>query len=264
MVHNFLAGGAAITVLARRAGAEVRVVDVGMRDRVDVPGLIGRNARRGAGNIARGPAMSLEEAEQALMAGTEMAMQADSEGSTLIGLGEMGIGNTTSSAALYAALLPCVPREIVGKGTGLDAAGVERKIETVTRALAVNRERLTDPLSALAAVGGLEIAAIAGCCLGAAARGLPVVVDGFISGAGALTAMRMAPAVRDYLFFSHVSAEAGHRLYFAREGLRPMLDLDMRLGEGTEAAIGMQIITDAVAIYNEMATFADVGIEPGA
>ncbi|MDI6709884.1 MAG: nicotinate-nucleotide--dimethylbenzimidazole phosphoribosyltransferase [Thermoanaerobacterales bacterium] len=264
MVHNFLAGGAAINVLARRAGAEVRVVDVGMRDRVDVPALINRNVRRGAGNIARRPAMSVEEAMQALMAGAEMAMQADSEGSTLIGLGEMGIGNTTPSAALYAALLPCAPREIVGKGTGLDAAGVARKIETVATVLAVNQERLTDPLSTLAAVGGLEIAAIAGCCLGAAACGLPVVVDGFISGAGALAAMRMAPAVRDYLFFSHVSAEAGHKLYFNREGLRPMLDLDMRLGEGTGAAIGMQIITDAVAIYNEMATFADVGIEPGA
>ncbi|MBO8129131.1 MAG: nicotinate-nucleotide--dimethylbenzimidazole phosphoribosyltransferase [Peptococcaceae bacterium] len=264
MVHNFLNGGAAINVLARCAGAEVRVVDVGMRDDVTLPGLVRRNVRRGAGNIARGPAMPVEEALQALAVGVEMADQAQAEGSTLVGLGEMGIGNTTPSAALYAALLPCEPEEIVGRGTGLDDAGLERKVETVRRALAVNRERLSDPLSTLAAVGGLEIAAIAGLCLGAAAHRLPVVVDGFISGAGALVAMRLAPAVRDYLFFSHVSAEAGHRVFFARENLRPLLSLDMRLGEGTGAAIGMQIIRDAVAIYNEMATFQDAGIEPGA
>ncbi|RJX21635.1 MAG: nicotinate-nucleotide--dimethylbenzimidazole phosphoribosyltransferase [Desulforudis sp.] len=264
MVHNFLGGGAAINVLARRAGAEVRVVDVGMRDEVSLPGLIGRNVRRGAANIARGPAMILEEARQALSVGIEMAGQARAEGSTLLATGEMGIGNTTPSAALYAALLPHDPGKTAGRGTGLDEAGLKRKVAVVKQALDVNRERMHDPLSILAAVGGLEIAGIAGLCLGGAAHGLPVVVDGFISGAGALVAMRMAPSVRDYLFFSHLSAEAGHRLYFESEGLRPMLDLDMRLGEGTGAAIGIQIIEDAVAIYNEMATFQDLGIEAGA
>lgn len=264
MVYNFLSGGAAINVLARRAGAEVRVVDVGMRDAVSLPGLIGRNVRRGAANIARGPAMTLEEARQALAMGIEMAGQAWAEGSTLLATGEMGIGNTTPSTALYAVLLPYDAGKLVGRGTGLDEAGLKRKVAIVKQALNVNRKRMLDPLSTLAAVGGLEIAAIAGLCLGGAAHGLPVVVDGFISGAGALVAMRMAPAVRDYLFFSHLSAEDGHRRYFEMEGLRPMLDLDMRLGEGTGAAIGMQIIEDAVAIYNEMATFQDAGIEAGA
>jgi nicotinate-nucleotide--dimethylbenzimidazole phosphoribosyltransferase len=264
MVHNFLGGGAAINVLGRRAGAEVCVVDVGMRDEVALPGLISRNVRRGTANIARGPAMTIMEAQQALAAGIEMAGQARAEGCTLLATGEMGIGNTTPSAALYAALLPYDPEKIVGRGTGLDEAGLRRKAAVVKQALETNRERLSDSLSTLAAVGGLEIAAIAGLCLGGAAYGVPVVVDGFISGAGALAAMRMAPAVRDYLFFSHLSSEAGHRFYFECEGLRPLLDLDMRLGEGTGAAIGIQLIGDAVAIYNEMATFQDLGIEAGA
>lgn len=264
MVQNFLRGGAGINVLARRAGAEVRVVDVGMRADLDLPGLIRRKVRPGAGNIARGPAMTREQAREAIQAGVDMALEAASDGCTLLGTGEMGIGNTTPSAALYAALLPASPRDVVGKGTGLDEDGMSRKVAVVEQALSENRERLTDPLSTLAAVGGLEIAAIAGLCLGAAARGVPVVVDGFISCAGALVALRLAPVVRDYLFFSHLSAEAGHRLYFTGLNIRPLLSLDLRLGEGTGAAIGMQLVQDAVAIYNEMATFQDMGITPGA
>ncbi|NCO41485.1 MAG: nicotinate-nucleotide--dimethylbenzimidazole phosphoribosyltransferase [Armatimonadetes bacterium CG_4_10_14_3_um_filter_66_18] len=265
MVQNFLAGGAAINVLARQAGAKVQVVDVGMKDDLgDVPGLLRRNVRRGAGNIARGPAMSVDEARRAVEVGIELARQAAAEGVSLLGTGDMGIGNTTPSSALYAALLPCDPADVTGPGTGLPADQLPGKTATIRRALATNRERLNDPLSTLAAVGGLEIAAIAGICLGGAASRVAVVVDGFISGAGALVAMRLCPTASHYLFFSHRSAEPGHRAFFERERLRPVLDLDMRLGEGTGAALAMQLIESAVAVYREMATFSQVGITPGA
>ena len=182
----------------------------------------------------------------------------------MIATGEMGIGNTTPSAALLAALLPAKARSVTGTGTGVDENGLENKIRIVEQSLEKNKILLKDPLSALAAVGGMEIAGICGLCLGGAARRLIVVVDGFISSAGAIVAMRLNPAVKDYLFFSHRSLEKGHHTFFEKEGLRPILDLDMRLGEGTGAAIAMQVIEDAVRLYNEMATFEDIGIEGGA
>ena len=265
MVKNFLHGGAAINVLSRRAGAEVEIIDIGMaEDLGDLPGLLDRNVKRGADNIARGPAMSHVEAREALAVGIECARRAAADGVALLGTGDMGIGNTTPSAALFAALLNLPVRELVGPGTGLDAEGVQHKIAVVEKALAVNRPHCVDPLSTLAALGGLEIAGICGLCIGGAARSLAIVVDGFISSAGALVAMRMRPAVKDYLFFAHQSAEPGHDRFFQSEGLRPLVNLGMRLGEGTGAAIAMQIIEDAVAIHNEMATFAEVGITPGA
>ena len=265
MVKNFLGGGAAINVLARRAGAEIRVMDIGMaEDLGPLPGLVRKNVKRGAANIARGPAMTAAEVRQAIAVGSECAAEAARDGISLLATGEMGIGNTTPASALFAAYLKIPVADVTGSGTGLDAAGVTKKIAVIQQALAVNAPEGKSALEILAALGGLEIAGICGFCLGAAAHGIPVVVDGFISSAGALAAMRLQPAVKDYLIFAHMSAEPGHRRFFQSAGLRPVLDLGMRLGEGTGAAITMQIIEDAVAIYNEMATFADVGIKPGA
>jgi nicotinate-nucleotide--dimethylbenzimidazole phosphoribosyltransferase len=265
MVKNFIAGKAAINVLGRRAGAEIEVIDIGMaNDPGELPGLIRQNVRRGAGNIAKGPAMTRDEVLRAVAVGINRAQAAIDKNISVLATGEMGIGNTTPAAALFAAYFNLPATKLVGPGTGLDDAGVRKKIEVVNTALAVNKSRCTGALETLAALGGLEIAGISGLCLGASARSCPVVVDGFISGAGALAAMRICPAVKDYLFFAHVSAEPGHRKLFEMENLRPIVDLDMRLGEGTGAAIAMQIMEDALAIYNEMATFAEAGIAPGA
>jgi len=264
MVRNFLAGKAAINVLARYAAAKVNVIDIGMKETLkDRPGLISRNIKRGAANIARGPAMTLREAERAIEVGLEMAGEAYKRGVSMIASGEMGIGNTTPSSALFAALLPVEAKKVAGVGTGLNSAGVNHKTDIIEKALDLNKEALNNPLSALAAVGGMEIAGICGLCLGGAAKRMIVVVDGFISSAGALVAMRLNPTVKDYLFFSHQSAEKGHKAFFQKEGLSPILDLGLRLGEGTGAALAMQIIENSVRLYNEMATFQDAGIEPG-
>lgn len=261
MVRNMLAGGAAINVLARQAGAEAVVVDMGVKDPLEgAPGLIRRKVKFGTDNSARGPAMTEAEATAALEAGIELAREAVAAGFDLLGTGDMGIANTTPSSALFAALLPCPVEEITGRGTGIDDAGLGRKVRVIKEILRVNRERLGDPLSTLAAVGGLEIAGIAGLCLGAAASCRPVVVDGFISSAGALVACRLAPAVRDYLYFSHRSEEAGHATFLRLFQVAPLLDLRMRLGEGTGAALAMTLIEAAVRIYNEMATFASAGV----
>lgn len=265
MVLNFIQGGAAINVLARCAGAEVEVIDIGVaKDPGDLKGLLRLNVKRGADNIAKGPAMSTHEAQKAITVGIERLTYAANVGVTMVATGEMGIGNSTPAAALYATYLGLPVSEIVGPGTGLDAEGVARKTKVIEKAIEVNKSRCSGPLETLAALGGLEIAGICGLCLGAAARKIPVVVDGYISTAGALAAMKICPAAKDYMFFSHMSAEPGHRKFFESEKLRPILDLGMRLGEGTGAAIAMQIIQDAVAVYNEMATFADLGITPGA
>lgn len=265
MVRNILAGGAGINVLARCVGAKVSVIDIGMKeDLKDEEGLIRKNVRRGAGNIAQGPAMTREEAERAINIGIEMAEKAHQNGAGMIATGEMGIGNTTPSAAIFSSLLPFDVSEVTGRGTGLDEQGLIKKTDVLKKALDVNEGALGDPISALASIGGLEIAGICGLCLGGAAHRMAVMVDGFISSAGALVAMRLNPLVRDYLFFSHQSLEKGHRIFFEKEGIRPILDLSLRLGEGTGAAVAMQIMDDAFRVFNEMATFADVGIEPGA
>lgn len=265
MVRNFLNGGAAINVLARCAGATVSVVDIGMKEDIsDAEGLIKKNIKRGTENISKGPAMTRKEAEEAINVGIEMAEKAFSNRAFMVGTGEMGIGNTTPATALLATLLPVDVVYVTDKGTGLDHEGVKRKTAFIKRALEVNKAFLEDPISALAAVGGFEIAGICGLCLGGAARRMIVVVDGFISSAGALVAMRLNPEVTDYLFFSHQSSEKGHGAFFDRENIRPILDLGLRLGEGTGAAMAMQIIENSLSIYNEMATFQEVGIKPGA
>jgi nicotinate-nucleotide--dimethylbenzimidazole phosphoribosyltransferase len=261
MVRNLLAGGAAVNVLARHVGAEVAVIDIGVDDPLnEAPDLIRRKIKSGTNNIAKGPAMSLEEARQAIEVGIELARSAAQDQVTLIGTGEMGIANTTPSSALFAVLLPCPVEDITGRGTGIDDAGLIKKVEVIKQSLKINQERLADPLSALAALGGLEIAGICGLCLGAAASRIPVVVDGFISSAGALAACRLCPPVRDYLFFSHLSEEAGHATFLRIFKVAPILDLKMRLGEGTGAALAMSIIEASVKVYNEMATFATAGV----
>ncbi len=261
MVRNMLSGGAAINVLAAHAGAESRVVDIGVDDPLeDAPGLIRRKVRAGTANIAEGPAMSVEEALEALKVGFELSAEAAKEGATLIGTGEMGIANTTPSSALYCALLPCRPEEIAGRGTGIADDALARKIRVIERSLEVNRENLSDPLHTLAALGGLEIAGIAGLILGAASSRIPVVVDGFISSAAALVACRLCEEVRGYLYFSHCSAEEGHKKFFERFGEKPILDLGMRLGEGTGAALAISLIDASLKIYNEMATFGSAGV----
>jgi nicotinate-nucleotide--dimethylbenzimidazole phosphoribosyltransferase len=265
MVKNLLNGGAGINVLARSAGANVSIIDIGMKE--DIPnaqGLIKKNVGRGTHNITKGPAMTVEEAEKAINVGIEMAETAFSQRTTMIATGEMGIGNTTPSSALLSALLPADVIDVTGRGTGLDDEGLRNKVKVIKKALEVNKSSMNDPISTLAAVGGLEIAGICGLCLGGAAHRMIVVVDGFISSAGALVATRINPTVKDYLFFSHQSTETGHRIFFEKERIRPVLDLELRLGEGTGAALVMKIIEDALKIYNEMATFQEVGIKPGA
>jgi len=261
MVRNMLAGGAAVNVLARHVGAEVQVVDIGVNDPLeDAPGLIAAKVRPGTRNIAEGPAMTVEEATQAIEVGIGVAEAAHGEGVTLLGTGEMGIANTTPSAALAAALLPCEPEEITGRGTGIDDARLAHKVSVVKRALHANAEGLRDPLQALAALGGFEIAGICGLILGGAARRMGVVIDGFISSAAALVARGMNERVSDYLFFSHCSAEAGHAPMLERMGAHPILDLGMRLGEGTGAALAMSVIEASVKAYNEMASFESAGV----
>lgn len=264
MVMNMLAGGAAVNVLARHVGAELLVVDMGVDDPLThAPGLCRKKIRRGTGNIAGGPAMTVAEAWRAIETGIDLAQAAHAEGVTLIGTGEMGIANTTPSSALFAAFLGCPVVDVTGRGTGIDDAGLVKKVAVIQKALAVNRERLVDPINTLAALGGFEIAAICGLVLGAASNRIPVVVDGFISSAGALAAISMNKAVLDYLFFSHLSQEKGHRVFFKWFGIKPILDLEMRLGEGTGAALAFSIIEASLKIYNEMATFSSAGVSAG-
>ncbi len=261
MVNNMLSGGAAINVLGRHAHADVHVVDIGVNASFDeAQGLIRKKVRPGTANMTRGPAMSLEDARQGIEVGIELANRAHKEGISMVGTGDMGIANTTPSSAVMAVLLPCDVKDIVGRGTGIDDDALKNKVDVVKRALTANGDNLASPLDTLAAVGGLEIAGIAGLVLGAASNRMPVVVDGFISSAGALVACRLAEAARDYLFFSHCSAESGHRTFFSMMETEPLLDLNMRLGEGTGAALAMHLVEAGVKIYNEMATFDSAGV----
>ena len=257
MVYNMLAGGAAINVFSRHVGADLKVVDMGVdADLERTAGLIHAKVARGTANICVGPAMPEQQAVRALESGIALADEAAAAGITLLGTGEMGIANTTPATALFSAYLGCPPADITGRGTGVDEARLQHKIRVIEKALAVNRSRLGTPLGVLAALGGFEIAGIAGLVLGGAARGIPVVVDGFISTAGALAALRLQPAAADYVFFSHLSDERGHRVIMNKLAVKPVLDLNMRLGEGTGAALAMGLIAAAVKMYNGMATFS--------
>lgn len=261
MVANFLRGGAAINVLARRAGARVVVVDMGVAGELPShPDLIAMKMGWGTGNIARAPAMTREEALAAIQVGLRVADDQISQGTDLLATGDMGIGNTTPSSAITAVLLGRPPREVTGRGTGLDDAGLERKIAVIERAIEVNQPDAADPLGVLAKLSGYEIAGLVGVILEGVAERIPVIIDGFISGAAALVAARLCPAVRDYLLAAHCSAEPGHRLILQSLGLRPLLDLDLRLGEGTGAALAMHLVDDALALLDEMTTFEEAGV----
>ncbi len=261
MVYNFLAGGAGVNVLARHVGAEVRVVDVGVdNDFGNLTGVIHRKVARGTRNFAKGPAMTREEMLAAITVGIDLAEQCRVEGIALVGTGEMGIGNTTPSSAIIAAISGKAVRDVTHRGTGIDDDALALKIRVIEQGLAINRPDPTNPLDVLAKVGGLEIAAIAGLVLGCAANGIPVVIDGFISTAGALIASELHPNVADYIFAAHRSMEIGHSFMLERIGVEPILDLNLRLGEGTGAALAMSLIEAGVKTLNEMATREQAGV----
>jgi nicotinate-nucleotide--dimethylbenzimidazole phosphoribosyltransferase len=261
MLENFLRGGAAINVLARQAGARVVVADFGVAS----PGgpaadLIDCRIGPGTANLARGPAMSREQALAAIAAGARLVDEAQAAGADLLITGEMGIGNTTAATAITAVLTGAPPEAVTGRGTGVDDATWQRKVDVVRQALAVNRPERGDAIDVLAKVGGFEIAGLVGIALAGAARRLPVVLDGFIAGAAALVAVALAPGVRPALFAAHRSAEPGHALVLEHLGLRPYLDLSLRLGEGTGGALFVHLARAATLLYREMATFKSAGV----
>ncbi|TDI86469.1 MAG: nicotinate-nucleotide--dimethylbenzimidazole phosphoribosyltransferase [Chloroflexi bacterium] len=261
MVINFLDGGAAINVLARLAGARVVVVDVGVAIPLEPhPDLIIRKVALGTANMAHGSAMTRNQAEQSIAVGEEVVRAEIARGLDLVAAGDMGIGNTTPSAAITAGLTGAPVAEVVGRGTGVDDTGLARKIAVVERALAVNHADPDDPIDVLTKVGGLEIGGLVGVILGAAAARVPVLIDGFISSAAALVAAHLKPAVKGYLIASHLSEEVGHRVILEALGLRPLLDLGLRLGEGTGAVLAMHLVEAAARIPNEMATFGEAGV----
>lgn len=262
MVLNFLAGGAAVNVLARLNGARVVVADLGVdADLPNHPQLRSLKVRRGTASITQGPAMSIEEAQQAIDSGRRLVLDEIEHGLDVALTGDMGIGNTTASAALICALTRLDPKEVVGRGTGVDDTGLERKRDAVSKALDVNAERIAlGPIEALAAVGGLEIAGLVGVILEAASQRRPVLIDGFISGAAALTAARIAPGSIGYMISSHRSQELGHAAALQQLGLKPLIDLDLRLGEGTGALLALPLLDAAVRILNDMATFDEAGV----
>jgi nicotinate-nucleotide--dimethylbenzimidazole phosphoribosyltransferase len=260
MVANYASGGAAVSVLARRAGAQLVVVDCGVAEPPDVAGVLDRRLGPGTASMLRGPAMSRELALAALESGIGLASELlDSAG--CVALGEMGIGNSTAAAALCCALAGATPEQACGRGTGLDDEGLARKRDVVTRALARNRPRADDPVGALAAVGGFELGVLAGLALGAAGRGVPVLVDGYPASSAALVAAALAPQLRGSLIAAHRSSEPGHRIVLDALGLHPLIDLELRLGEGSGAALALPLLAAALAILDEMATFASAGVD---
>lgn len=263
MVMNFLSGGAAVNVLARHVGADVVCVDIGVNAELSHPDLVSRKVRMGTANMAVGAAMTREETEQAIMVGAQLVDELVDKGYSLFATGEMGIGNTTASAALLCVLGGISAEEAVGRGTGIDDERLSHKIEVVKRAIAVNAPQVDDPLDVLAKVGGLEIAGLVGVILGAASRRCPVVIDGFISSAAALVASKLVPASIGYMIGSHQSMEQGHALMLGAVGIIPMLHMDMRLGEGTGAVLAFSLIDAAGKIMSEMATFESAGVSRG-
>jgi nicotinate-nucleotide--dimethylbenzimidazole phosphoribosyltransferase len=261
MVLNFLRGGAAINVLARQVNARVVVVDMGVA--VDIhaaPGLIRRKVAYGTRNFALEPAMTPAQAEQALQVGIEVAIQEIDEGANLIATGDMGIGNTTSSTAIVAAITGLPVPSLTGRGAGIDDDGLQRKITVIENALKRHNPDTLDAFDILCKVGGFEIAGLAGVIIGAASRRVAVVIDGFISGAAALIAAGLVPQVKPYLIASHRSVEIGHRAALDKLGLKPLFDLNLRLGEGTGAVLAFPLIEASTRILTEMATFSEAGV----
>ena len=261
MVENFLRGGAAVNVLARQAGARVVVADFGVANPIaGSPELHACPIAPGTANMTRGPAMTRAQAVRAIETGARLAEHALDAGADLLATGEMGIGNTTAASAITAAITGALPERVTGRGTGVDDAAVVRKVDVVGRALAVNAPDARDGLDVLAKVGGFEIAGLVGVTLAGAARRVPVALDGFIAGAAALVAVTLAPDARHALFASHRSAEPGHTVILEHLGLTPYLDLALRLGEGTGAALFIHLARAAALVWNEMATFESAGV----
>ncbi|MEN6479897.1 MAG: nicotinate-nucleotide--dimethylbenzimidazole phosphoribosyltransferase [Anaerolineales bacterium] len=261
MALNVLHGGAAVNVLARHVGARVLLVDAGIIATLpEHPALLSHKLGAGTGNIARGPAMSRAQAQEALQLGISAVQRERAGGLDIVGTGDLGIGNTTPSAAICAALTGADPAIVCGRGTGVDDAGLQRKIDVVGRALAVNQPDPHDALGVLASVGGFEIGVIAGTVLGAAIERIPVVVDGYISTAGAMIAVGLVPQCRDYIIPAHRSKERGHGLMLDWLQSEPLLALDMRLGEGTGAALAIGIVEAACRVLDEMSTFDEAGV----
>jgi nicotinate-nucleotide--dimethylbenzimidazole phosphoribosyltransferase len=261
MVENFLRGGAAVNVLARHAGARVIVADLGVAGPLTAhPDLHDKKVAPGTRNIARGPAMTRAQAETAVEAGIALVEAERARGLDLIGTGEMGIGNTTAASAMVAALTGASAEAVTGYGTGVDDAGRRRKVAVIERALTLNRPDPADALDVLSKLGGFEIAGLVGVVLAGAAYRIPVVIDGFIAGAAALTAVKWKPAARYAILAAHRSAEPGHRHVLEALRLDPYLDLGMRLGEGTGAALCISLARAAVKIMNEMTTFKSAGV----
>ena len=261
MVLNFLRGGAAINVLARQAGARVTIVDIGVAAEIEsLPGLVRRKVMCGTRNLAQGPAMSREEAEHAIQVGVDVLNEEAARGLDIVATGDMGIGNTTPSSAIAAAMTGLPVAQVVGRGTGIDDQGLRRKITVIEQALAVNQPDTEDAMDVLHKVGGLEIAGLAGVMIAAAHRRIPIVVDGFISTAAAMIAVGLAPRVRDYLIGAHQSVEIGHRAMLKYLGITPLLDLNLRLGEGTGSALAFHLVEASARILREMATFDEAGV----
>lgn len=265
MVVNFLHGGAAINVLAQSMGLDLKVVDVGVlgNDFPDHELLISRKIRQGTNDLSAGPAMAEHECRKAVELGIKLASKAYDQGYKTLCTGEMGIGNTTSSTALFCALLDLDPAEISGAGTGLNSKGIEHKIRMVSQALSSNSESVESRqvMKIMASLGGLEIACLTGIILGGSWKRMNVIVDGFISTAAYVCAWKMSPDVKGYCFFSHLSAEKGHAVVVEKLGVNPVLYMDMRLGEGTGAAMAYSILKCAADIYNKMATFEQAGVQ---
>jgi nicotinate-nucleotide--dimethylbenzimidazole phosphoribosyltransferase len=256
MVLNFLSGGAAINVLARHAGATVKVVDMGVCGQInDHPDLITKKIRQGTANMAEGSAMSIKEAETAINIGIDIANDLASKGFQMVATGDMGIGNTTPSSAIASVFTGLPAQKVTGRGTGVDDAGLAGKIKIIEKAIEVNKPDPTNALGVLAKVGGFEIAGLTGLIIGCASRRIAVMIDGFISGAAALIAWKLAPQTKDYMIASHMSTECGHLAILKLIGLKPLFDLNLRLGEGTGAVLAFGLVDASLKIMTQMATF---------
>jgi nicotinate-nucleotide--dimethylbenzimidazole phosphoribosyltransferase len=261
MAANIASGGAAVSVLARQAGARVVVVDIGiMGDTGAIEGLLQYKVAPGSQNMRKGPALTGAQVEQAINVGLRVLREQAEQGLDVVALGEMGIGNTTTAAALTAVFTAAPVERVTGRGTGLDDAGLARKMDVIKESICVNRPDADDALDVLSKVGGLDITGLVGIIIGAASLRLPVVVDGFISAAAALAAVKLLPQVRPYLIASHRSLEAGHDVICEYMGFEPLLDLNMRLGEGSGAVLALHLVEAAARILNEMSTFSDAGV----
>lgn len=261
MVYNFLNGGAGINVLAKHISARVIVADFGVaEDLKPHPNLVIKKINYGTNNMAKGPAMTKEEAIKSIEAGIGMFEEEFKNGVDIIGTGEMGIGNTTPSSAITAIFARKAAEEVTGRGTGLDDKALKNKIKIIKKALEVNNPNANDPMDVLSKVGGFEIGGLAGIVLAAAAKKIPVVIDGFISGAAALIAYQIEPKVKGYMIASHRSVEKGHGVILEYIGLQPLLDLNLRLGEGTGACLGINLVEASIKILTQMATFKSAGV----